>query len=58
MRQCLVRFLKDESGVTSIEYSLIATLIGVAVILGASTLGTKLNSTFNAVSTKINGPAS
>ncbi|HZP21538.1 MAG TPA: Flp family type IVb pilin [Bauldia sp.] len=58
MRNWLRRFLKDETGVTSIEYALIATLISIAVILGATTLGTKLNSTFNAVSTKINGPAS
>ena len=51
-------FLKDESGATAIEYGLIASLIGVAIIVGATALGTKLNSTFNAISNKINGPAS
>jgi hypothetical protein len=32
--------------------------IGVAIILGATALGTKLNSTFNDISTAINGPDS
>ena len=53
----LMRFVKDESGVTAIEYGLIATLVGVAIIVGAGALGTKLNDTFNAISGKVNGPA-
>jgi Flp pilus assembly pilin Flp len=31
------------SGATAIEYGLIASLIGVAIILGAATLGGKIN---------------
>jgi pilus assembly protein Flp/PilA len=57
MKSLVQRFAKDESGATAIEYGLIASLIGVAIIVGATTLGTQLNSTFNAISTKINGPA-
>jgi len=57
MKTLFTRFAKDESGATAIEYGLIATLIGVAIIVGAGALGTKLNSTFNAISTKVNGPA-
>ena len=53
----LVRFAKDQSGVTAIEYGLIATLIGVAIIAGATALGGKLNDTFQAISTTVNGPA-
>ena len=53
----LARFVKDEAGATAIEYALIATLISVAIIVGAGALGTKLNSTFEAVSTKVNGPS-
>jgi len=57
MKTIFKRFVKDESGATAIEYGLIASLIGVAIIVGAGALGTSLNSTFNAISTKITGPA-
>jgi len=58
MRSVLHRFLQDESAATAIEYGLIASLIGVAIIAGATALGTSLNSTFQGISSKINGPAS
>jgi pilus assembly protein Flp/PilA len=57
MKTLFARFAKDESGTTAIEYGLLATLIGVAIIAGATFLGGKLNSMFNAVDGKINGPA-
>ena len=56
MKTLFVRFAKDESGATAIEYGLIATLIGVAIIVGATALGTKLNSVFNGISTKLVAP--
>jgi pilus assembly protein Flp/PilA len=40
------KFLKDESGATAIEYGLIASLIAVAIIAGATALGGKLNTAF------------
>lgn len=40
------RFLRDEEGVTAIEYGLIAALIAVAIIVGARFVGTGLNNTF------------
>ena len=51
MKTLFNRFVKDESGATAIEYGLIASLIGVAIIVGAGALGTSLNSTFNKLST-------
>ena len=57
MKTIFKRFVKDESGATAIEYGLIASLIGVAIIVGAGALGTSLNSTFNAISTQIKGPS-
>lgn len=57
MKNLFARFAKDESGATAIEYGLIATLIAVAIIVGATAVGTQLNSTFQAISTKINGPS-
>ena len=49
MKNLVSRFMKDESGVTAIEYGLIATLIGVAIIAGATALGGALNTTFQGV---------
>ena len=46
----VIRFLKDESGATAIEYGLIATGIAVAVIPVLTGLGTKLKTTFTTIS--------
>jgi pilus assembly protein Flp/PilA len=46
-------FLKEEDGVTAIEYGLIAALIAVAIIAAVTTIGTKLTGTFNSVSGKL-----
>ena len=53
MSKFFARFIKDESGATAIEYGLIAALISVALIAGASTLGNSLNSTFASVAGKM-----
>jgi pilus assembly protein Flp/PilA len=50
----LKRFAKDESGATAIEYGLIAAGISVAIITVVQGLGTKLSSTFNNISSKLN----
>ena len=55
MIKIFAKFLKDESGATAIEYGLIAALISVAIITGATTLGNTLNNTFGAISTKMKG---
>ncbi len=47
------RFLKDEEGVTAIEYGLIAALIAVAIIGAVTTLGTNLSGIFTTVSGKL-----
>ncbi|NEI68642.1 Flp family type IVb pilin [Rhizobium lusitanum] len=54
MSKLFSRFLKDESGATAIEYGLIAALISVAIIAGATTLGNTLSTTFNGISDKMN----
>ena len=58
MRKYIQHFLADESGATAIEYGLIAALIAVAIIVGASTLGGNLNTLFNNVASCIASPAS
>ena len=49
----IIRFLKDESAATAIEYGLIATGIALAVIPVITGLGTKLKTTFSALSTAL-----
>ena len=39
MSRFVTRFLKNESGATAIEYGLIAALISVAIIVGATAVG-------------------
>ena len=50
----LKSFLRDESGATAIEYGLIAAGISVAIIMVVQGLGTKLNTTFENITTKLN----
>jgi pilus assembly protein Flp/PilA len=45
--------LLDESGVTSIEYALLGTLIAMAIIVGATTLGLNLRDLYDMVSNEV-----
>ncbi|HEX3884920.1 MAG TPA: Flp family type IVb pilin [Stellaceae bacterium] len=45
----VVALLRDQSGVTAIEYGLIAALIAVAAVTVMGTVGTNLSSTFSTV---------
>jgi pilus assembly protein Flp/PilA len=49
----IVSFLSDTSGVTAIEYGLIAALVGVAIIAAVTTLGTNLAATFTNIAGKL-----
>ena len=49
MVKAMVRFLNDEGGATSIEYSLIAMLISMGIMAGATLVGTTLGALFNRV---------
>ena len=53
MSKLVLCFLKDNSGVTAIEYGLIAALVAVVIITTVTAVGTKLNTTFNSVSTAL-----
>lgn len=46
MSKLFARFLKDESGATAIEYGLIAALIAIVVIGGATLVGESLEKVF------------
>jgi pilus assembly protein Flp/PilA len=49
MKTLLARFAMDRSGTTAIEYSLIAALIGVAIVAGASALGGTMDGLFTSM---------
>jgi pilus assembly protein Flp/PilA len=49
-----VKLLKNVKGATAIEYGLIAALIAVAAIGAMTSVGSKLNTTFNNVSNSLN----
>ncbi|CAG36267.1 Flp family type IVb pilin [Desulfotalea psychrophila] len=46
-------FVKDESGVTAIEYGLIAALIAVVIIAAVTAVGVALNTTFQRIATAL-----
>jgi pilus assembly protein Flp/PilA len=48
-------FLKDQSGVTAIEYGLIAAGIGVAIVTVVFTVGSALVGIFSSVEAKLGG---
>lgn len=52
-----VRLLKDNSGATALEYGLIAGLISLALVAGATTAGTAVNQVFTAVGTALSAAA-
>ena len=47
------KLLRDSRGATAIEYGLIAALIAVAAITAMTSIGSKLGSTFNNVSSNL-----
>ena len=49
----LMRFFKDEEGVTAIEYGLIATLIAVVIIIAVGLIGTSLSGTFQNIGSHV-----
>ena len=53
MRTFLSNLIKDQSGVTAIEYALIAALIAVAAIAAFTLVGTNLSSTFSYVASQL-----
>ena len=51
------KFLRDEEGVTMVEYGLIAALIAVACLVVIFAIGTQLNVAFSKVCKAVNNNA-
>ncbi|MGB6008440.1 Flp family type IVb pilin [Castellaniella sp.] len=57
MKQQMLSFLKEEDGVTAIEYGLIAGLIAVALLAALTPLGEHLSDLFTNIGNKVEGAA-
>ena len=57
MRTMLARFLTDESGSTTIEYTLIAAGIAIAILTALNALGGSLGGLFETLDGKIGASA-
>ena len=53
MKIHIVRFVRDETAATAIEYGIIAAGIAIAIITVVKGLGSKLNTTFTSVQTAL-----
>lgn len=53
MQTLFSRFLRDESGVTAIEYGLITALISIVIIGSAGLIGTNLAAVFINISAQL-----
>jgi len=53
MKKLVMRFVKNESGATAIEYGLIAAGISVAIIAVVNSLGGNLKGTFSNISSNL-----
>lgn len=54
MKVLIHKFLRCESGATAVEYALLASLIAIAIIGGASALGTRVGAKFTSIATSLN----
>lgn len=50
-----LRFIRDEDGAVAIEYALLAVLIAMLIVVGATTLGSGLNKIFTDIGTCFGG---
>jgi pilus assembly protein Flp/PilA len=53
MKTIFLRFANDDTGVTAIEYGLIASLVAVVIITSVTLIGTNLTTKFNAIATAL-----
>jgi pilus assembly protein Flp/PilA len=58
MVKLLRQFATDQSGATSIEYALIAVLVGIAIITAVTALGDSLKSIFDTVASTVDSVSS
>jgi pilus assembly protein Flp/PilA len=53
MKEAILRFVREETGATAIEYAIIASGISIVIVAVANSLGSTLNTTFTSVQTAL-----
>jgi pilus assembly protein Flp/PilA len=53
MRESVLRFMRDETGATAIEYAIIASGISIVIVAVVNSLGSTLNATFTSIQTAL-----
>jgi pilus assembly protein Flp/PilA len=53
MKSIILKFFKDETGATAIEYGLIAAGIAIAIITAVNGVGTALTGTFTNIASSL-----
>jgi pilus assembly protein Flp/PilA len=53
MKTQIQKFINDESGASAIEYGLLAALIALAIVTGATLLGANLGNLFSTIAGKL-----
>ncbi|MGS0894088.1 Flp family type IVb pilin [Burkholderia stagnalis] len=57
MKAMMIRFLREEDGVTAIEYGLIAGLVAIGIVTALGTLEGGLSTLFTEVGNKLTAAA-
>ena len=53
MKNFVLKFWRDETGATAIEYGLIAAGISIVILAAVNGLGSNLNTKFNSINTSL-----
>ena len=56
MMNSIKRFVREEDGVTMVEYGLLAALISIVCIVAIQVIGTQLNTVFERIGTCLTPP--
>jgi pilus assembly protein Flp/PilA len=56
MRVAFLRFVSNQSGATAIEYALIGSLVCVAIVVGAMSVGGSINTMLTSVANSFVNP--
>ena len=54
--KAIVKFLKDEEGLTTVEYAVAGTLIALAVVVAFRNLGDTVNNSITEINTQLGTP--
>lgn len=55
MKQKIMQFVRDEQGLTTVEYAIAGGLVGAGVILAFQLLGDEVNRVITAIMTALQG---